>query len=168
MTSGPPRTWRLDLPYSRPPLTMNDRLHRHAAARLTAQLRRDAAMLARYVHIPALPRIAVELHYVPRDARRRDPINLEPTVKAIEDGLVDAGVVPDDVPQYVEPTAAVIDPPVRRIGPGPAPSRLYVLVRQLEPLPVISDAAADAILGLASLDAELRGHRPAPKVWSPW
>lgn len=163
MTGDPSRTWRLDLPYSRPPLTMNHRLHRHAAARLTAQIRRDAAMLACYARIPALPRIAVELHYVPRDQRRRDPINLAPTVKAFEDGLVDAGVVPDDVPQYVEPTPAVIDPPVRVIGRGPAPSRLYALVRELPAVELdITERAAAAILDLAAADAQLRGHhRPS-------
>lgn len=124
------RTWTFALPHTKPPLTMNQRLHWRAEHRIKAQLRRDVVRLARHARIPALPRVAVELHYVPRDSRRRDPINLAPTAKVVEDGLVDAGVVPDDVPLYVDPTPCVIDPPSG--GPG----RMYVVVRELEPLPL--------------------------------
>lgn len=91
---------------------------------------------------------------------------LAPTVKAIEDGLVDAGVVPDDDPRYVQPTPAVIDPPTTHLPRSLGGRRLYLIVREVEPLTQISDAAAAAILDLAALDAELRGHQP--KQWSPW
>ena len=43
----------------------------------------------------------VTLHYRPRDNRRRDADNLVPTLKALCDGLVDAGLVPDDTPNYM-------------------------------------------------------------------
>ena len=44
--------------------------------------------------------------------RRRDPHNYYPTVKPIVDGLVDAGVWPDDTPDFVEtrePMFAICD-----------------------------------------------------------
>lgn len=165
-TTRPLRVWTLVLPYTSPPLTMNDRLHRHARSRTVRQVRASAAVLARAHQVPRLDRIAVELHYVPRNAGRRDPINLAPTAKACEDGLVDAGVVPDDDPRYVLPTPAVIDPPSVELPPSLGACRLYLVVREVEPAPLMSDAAADAILDLAALDAELRGHQP--KQWSPW
>ena len=120
------RTWTLELPYTKPPLSLNARPpHWRVRHRITRNVRAEVALLARAARIPALQRIAVELHYVPRDRRRRDPINLAPTAKVLEDGLVDAGVVPDDTPQYVEPTPAVIDPPTGGTG------RLYLVVREL-------------------------------------
>jgi crossover junction endodeoxyribonuclease RusA len=124
------RTWTLELPYSKPPLTMNQRLHWRTEHRIKATLRRDVQLLARAARIPPLHRIAVELHYAPRDRRRRDPINLAPTAKVAEDGLVDAGVVPDDTPEYVDPTPAVIDP----AGPHRG-HRLWLVVRERPPLP---------------------------------
>jgi crossover junction endodeoxyribonuclease RusA len=57
-------------------------------------------------------RIAVGLTYVPRDKRRRDPDNLVvPLFKALVDGIVDAGIVPDDTPEYVIRSMPVILPP---------------------------------------------------------
>lgn len=44
------------------------------------------------------------------DRRRRDPHNFAPTLKHVIDGLVDAGLWPDDTPEYVrtlEPALAV-------------------------------------------------------------
>lgn len=43
------------------------------------------------------------------DRRRRDPHNLTPTLKAIVDGLVDAGLWPDDTPEFVTTTEPVLD-----------------------------------------------------------
>jgi crossover junction endodeoxyribonuclease RusA len=119
------RVWRLDLPMSRP-LSLNGREHWRRKAALVKRVRLLAFAKAQHVGVPALPRIAVELHYVPRDRRRRDPLNLVATLKPVEDGLVDAGVVPDDTPEYVEPTMPRLDPP-----DAAAAVRLYVLVREL-------------------------------------
>jgi crossover junction endodeoxyribonuclease RusA len=73
-----------------------------------------------------MSRIAVEVHYAPRDSRR-DAINLAATTKPVEDGLVDARVVPDDTAEWVVPTHGVIDPPTRGAG------RVYVIVREVLP-----------------------------------
>jgi crossover junction endodeoxyribonuclease RusA len=122
------REWTLDLPYTAPPLSLNGaRGNHYAHARQVKQVRRQAAFLAQQAKIPPLARCTIELHYAPRDRRDRDPHNLVATLKPIEDGIVDAGVVPKDTPEFVPPTTPVIDPPTG--GPG----RLYVVVRELEP-----------------------------------
>lgn len=124
------RSWTFDLPLTKP-LSMNDRQHWRPKARLVGYVRRITLLLAQQHRIPPVDRIAVELHYAPRDQRRRDPLNLVATLKPVEDGLVDAGVVPDDTEQYVEPTMPVIDPPTGKGNLG----RLYVVVRELPPRP---------------------------------
>lgn len=120
------RTWLLELPLTKP-LSMNDRQHWRPKARMVSYVRRVTLLLAQQHKIPALTRIAVELHYAPRDDRRRDPLNLVATLKPVEDGLVDAGVVPDDTAEFVEPTMPRIDPPTGKGSLG----RLYVVVRDL-------------------------------------
>lgn len=115
--------WRLDLPLSKP-LSLNSRQHHMVKARAVAQVRKDAQIIARAAKIPALDRIVVELHYAPRDSRRRDALNLVATLKPCEDGLVDAGIVPDDTAEFVVPTMPVIDPPTGTQG------RLYLLVKE--------------------------------------
>lgn len=120
------RAWKLDLPMT-VPLSLNSRQHYMVKAREVGRVRRDVAVLARAAKIPALGRIVVELHYAPRDARRRDRLNLVATLKPCEDGLVDAGVIPDDTDEFLIPTMPVIDPPTGTTG------RLYLLV--IEHLP---------------------------------
>jgi crossover junction endodeoxyribonuclease RusA len=122
----PLRTWTLDLPYRTPPLSLNGaRGNHYARARTVKQVRRLAGFLAQQARIPPLRRCSIELHYAPTDRRRRDPHNLVATLKPIEDGIVDAGVVPDDTAEYVPPSTPVIDPPTGKAG------RMYVVVREL-------------------------------------
>lgn len=66
------------------------------------------------------------------DQRRRDPANWAPTAKAIVDGLVDAGVLPDDDHRHVT------GPDLRR---GHGPRAIHV---HLTPLPTATaeDGAA--------------------------
>lgn len=90
------------------------------------ELRRLAWARACEAKIPPLGRVAIELHYEPRDKRRRDPFNLIATLKPLEDGIVDAGVIPDDTPQYSQPTVPVIHEPTGQLG------RMYVVIRELE------------------------------------
>jgi crossover junction endodeoxyribonuclease RusA len=125
VTAG--REWRLDLPMTKP-LSLNSRQHYLARARAVAAVRRDTRDLALLAGLPALERCAVAVHYRPRDRRRRDALNLALTLKACEDGLVDAGVVPDDTAEYVEPHGErlVLDEPSTEPGP-----RVYVIVREL-------------------------------------
>ncbi len=117
-------TWTLDLPYVRPPLTANDRMHHMVKARRTAAVRQTAGWLARANRVPALARCSVSLHYAPVDRRRRDADNLVPTLKALCDGLVDAGVVRDDTPDLMVKAMPVIEPPEH-------PARLWLVVTDL-------------------------------------
>lgn len=50
---------------------------------------------------PFLPAAIVEVRLPVRDSRHRDPHNYFATVKPIIDGLVDAGLWPDDTPDWV-------------------------------------------------------------------
>lgn len=100
--------WQIDLPITRP-LNLNGREHWRVKAKAVKQIRETTAALVRQAKVPTLNNISVELHYVPRDKRRRDPLNLVATLKPIEDGIVDAGVVPDDTPKYVKSIMPIID-----------------------------------------------------------
>jgi crossover junction endodeoxyribonuclease RusA len=119
------RTWTLDLPWTKPPLTLNGRMHWREKADTVKAVRYAACVLARAAGIPPLGRIAVELHYAPRDSRVRDAPNLVATLKPFEDGIVDAGCVPGDDGRYVCSPMPVLDPPTGSAG------RLYVIVREL-------------------------------------
>lgn len=113
------RTWEIRLPWTKPPCSANDRDHWRVKAGKVA----DVRAAARYAvacgwsdTTGALPNgadhIRVGLLYVPRDRRRRDPDNLVvPLFKALVDGIVDAGIVPDDTPRYVTRDFPVIAEP---------------------------------------------------------
>lgn len=93
--AGPGTTWTVELP----PLelvTSNQRLHYMAKARLMKAIRDSALWLARAQNIPNLQRARIvgELRFP--DRRRRDPANWADSAKAATDGLVSAGVLPDD------------------------------------------------------------------------
>lgn len=102
--------WRLVLPMTLP-LSLNDRTHFRVKAQAVKEVRDMVIVLARAAKIPPCRKVRTTLIYVPRDRRRRDPLNLVATMKACEDGLVDAGVIPDDNPDYVESCMPLIDLP---------------------------------------------------------
>lgn len=112
------RTWEIRLPWTKPPCSANDRDHWRVKASKVAEIRNAAADLAHYYVVMPADRwtepthIRVGLLYVPRDRRRRDPDNLVvPLFKALVDGIVDAGIVPDDTPRYVTRDFPVIAEP---------------------------------------------------------
>jgi len=110
--------YRLRMPWPRPPLSANDRRHRMARAKLVAQVRREAGWVVKGARIPACARVTIGLVYVPAISRRRDGgENYADTLKAAIDGLVDAGVVLDDTPEYVIRLMPVVAP-VDRDNPG--------------------------------------------------
>lgn len=51
--------------------------------------------------IPPCTKIAVEVYTTFKTRRLQDPGNNMPAVKAAVDGIIDAGVIPDDVPEHV-------------------------------------------------------------------
>lgn len=100
--------WTLDLPYERPPLNANQRLHWAKKAALTKQVRAASFWAAKDAGIPTCDRVRVTLTWFVRTTTRRDSDNVVPTLKALCDGLVDAGVVDDDTPVWMEKVMPVI------------------------------------------------------------
>jgi Holliday junction resolvase RusA-like endonuclease len=91
-------------------VSANDRDHWRVKARKVAEIRNVAEIYVWNRGMPAgLDHITVGLVYVPRDRRRRDADNLVvPLMKALVDGIVDAGVVADDDTEHVTRTMPVI------------------------------------------------------------
>lgn len=77
-------------------LTSNQRVHWRERARKTRYLRGVAEDMARARRVPGARRVHVAAEVAWPNRRRRDVHNLMPTLKALVDGLVDAGVIPDD------------------------------------------------------------------------
>lgn len=117
-------SWSFTLPITKP-LSMNDRGHHIARSKQVKALREATGWLSKQAKVPRMKRCRVTLIYEPRDARRRDPINLSATLKAVQDGLVDARVVPDDTLEYMESPVPMID------APSGQPGKLWVLVERL-------------------------------------
>lgn len=103
----------LELPWTAPPLSLNDsgqtRGARMAHARKRAEVRGTVHRLARAAKLPrGLDHVTVQLHYRPRDNRRRDTDNLAATAKPAYDALAAGtvkhpgyGMVPDDIPLHM-------------------------------------------------------------------
>lgn len=116
----------VDLVDGKPPLSLNDRLHWGEKFRRTSAIRNGIGWQAKAAKIGRRDHIVVQLHFVPPDRRRRDPSNLMATQKPAVDGLVDAGVVRDDTPQYVTELMPVLHEPGSprmwlEVRPAPGP-----------------------------------------------
>jgi len=98
-TPAGPFSQTFSFPWTKAPLSMNDRLHHMQKAKITAELR--ALMHATARHLPEMDRVEVALVWVVSDRRKRDEENIVATLKPLCDGLVDAEIVPDDTPQYM-------------------------------------------------------------------
>ena len=77
-------------------LTSNQRLHWGERARRTRALRWRATLAYREAGKPRLEVAHCVATFTYRDRRRRDDHNLGPTLKALIDGVVAAGLLPDD------------------------------------------------------------------------
>lgn len=133
------RVETLALPWTAPPLSLNARgASRGAAFAHNAkvnEIRTTTVGLAQKAHLPrGLTHITVQLHYRPRDRRRRDTDNLIATLKPIADALaagrparisrsgrpvpalIGYGVVPDDTPEYMAKPEPRIHAPERGAG----------------------------------------------------
>jgi len=109
-------TYRLALPWSRPPLTENSRLHHFPKAKLIREIRETGGWLVKQAKIPPVGFCEVTLVWVPSCARNRDDDNPTPTIKALADGIVDAGIVPDDSTKHMRRNPTVIDEPSKNPG----------------------------------------------------
>ena len=134
-----PRSWTIELPPGTPILTANDRLNRYAAQREINRLKGVAIQVARRARLPAISRAAVLLTYAPppRLVRYRHPLasqriedseNLQPTAKALVDGLVKAGVFPaGDSRKHVAWVNCVLLPEVHLRG------LLTLIITEIDP-----------------------------------
>lgn len=120
-------SWTLELPFTAP-LSLNHRDHWRVRALKTAEWRKATHLLARAARIPRCDRVSIELFYTPRDDRARDPLNLVASLKACEDGIVDAQVIADDDSRHHTSVMPVITArgPARRSG-----NRLWLVVTRL-------------------------------------
>jgi crossover junction endodeoxyribonuclease RusA len=102
-TATTPRDWSVKATGSRP-LTVNKvaTMHRHAWAQHTKATRAEWYWLGKRAEVG--PCTSVELTVTPLHADRRSPQDVAacaPEAKAAIDGLVDAGLIPDDSPQHL-------------------------------------------------------------------
>lgn len=103
-------TYEIVLPYDKPPLSLNQRLHWAVKAKLVKEVRATTARLAEQLQIPPLEAVEITLIYTPKTARKRDTDNLFATLKPAVDGLVDAGVLADDNTEIVKRLSVLIAP----------------------------------------------------------
>jgi crossover junction endodeoxyribonuclease RusA len=123
--------WTIRLPWPAPPITANQRNHWRKQATLVKAVRTSIhthISLGQFTGAPwpvMAGHVTVELHYWPRDKRRRDADNLVPTLKSACDGLVDAGVVRDDTPDLMTKVMPILHEP-------DGDPRVLLIVRQEE------------------------------------
>ena len=114
--------------WTAPPLNLNQRLHHRPKARITAEIKDETLLRARFHKLPkGCSYVRITLIYKPHDRRRRDAINLTPTLKAIEDGLVAYGLMPDDTPEFIDPVMPIIESP----DPGQRAGAVFVRIEVL-------------------------------------
>ncbi|MEU6756021.1 hypothetical protein [Streptomyces sp. NPDC046685] len=127
--AGVGRVWILLMPYGEL-LTSNQRLHHMAVHRIRKRLRAEAAAVVAAQGLPSIRRAAVFYVLHPRPInRKRDPGNWAPTAKAYVDGLVDAGLLPDDNHLHLLGPNPVMGPPV-----DTGTARMSLLIAELPAL----------------------------------
>lgn len=95
------REWTLTVPPI-PLLSSNDRLHWAVKMRRVKDLRLAGFALARRRGVPPLRKAEIEVIVHPGyRTRKLDPPNWSDTSKPLIDGIIDAGVLPDDSAQYL-------------------------------------------------------------------
>ena len=106
-------------------LSANTRHHWSVNREVARAWRRLAVAAARLQGIPTIQRARVVVTFHKATAARYDPGNLAPVSKAIVDGLVDAGVLPDDSHEYLVG-------PDHRAGEKTATPHVVVTITELE------------------------------------
>lgn len=131
-----PKTWRVELPPRQVLLNANERLHWSKEAPISKALRHTGWAMARYFKVPAMERAHAFFVYHPdteqrnqrrQGKQRRDPANWAPSAKAVIDGFVDAGVLPDD-------NSERLLGPDPRLGPPVPGSQFVVYITDLDSL----------------------------------
>lgn len=84
------------------PVLSNARMHHQAKAKAVKPWRQAGCVLARAQHIPPLGRVSIACWGRYPTRVMPDVDGVAPTLKAVLDGIVDAGVLPDDQPPFVQ------------------------------------------------------------------
>lgn len=100
---------RIDLPWTAPPITGNDRGHTKFSP--FARIKAEAQMAIRAAKVRPIVGADVTLHWLIPNRRRRDSDNINATLKACLDALVAEGVLPDDSWVHVPRSGNEIHPP---------------------------------------------------------
>jgi hypothetical protein len=113
LSGAGPREWKITLPAGLELLSLNDREHYMVRHRKAQALKDAAIVMTRKAKVPRLERIAISVYYDPPVRRNRDHDNLIATYKHLADGIVQAGVVPDDdsahvLPPHCEVTSLIV------------------------------------------------------------
>lgn len=129
-----PQSWRVELPPKTLLLNANDSMHWHKKAQIVQSLRNVGWTMARAHKLPSLERAHV-LYVIHPDTmkrnrtvqgkQRRDPGNWAPAAKAVIDGFVDYGLLPDD-------NSERLLGPDPRIGPPVPGSQLVFYITDLD------------------------------------
>ena len=105
---------RIDLPWPRPMIALNDSHgNKYAEAAGRRQVRTEARWAIRASGAKAVYPLPVRfaLHWRIPDRRVRDADRLAKTAKCVLDAVVDEGLLPGDDWRYVRESACVIHPP---------------------------------------------------------
>ena len=111
-----------------PLMNMNDRTHWRTYSRNARAWRAAARTAATDLDLHSLPPSIVTIELPVLGNRRRDPHNLFPTIKHAVDGLVDAGLWPDDTPEWVTTTEPRLRP-CTRAEHALTPVRIHITAR---------------------------------------
>jgi hypothetical protein len=106
--------YSLVLPYVRPLISANEarsRTHWRTQNATKAQVHADVLVLVRAGKVPPLAKGRLLLSWTPPDRRIHDADGLSWLLKACADGLVAAGVFPDDNSRVIDRMSMEITPP---------------------------------------------------------
>lgn len=138
-------TWSVLLPFRRIPLSGNDRGHtvaKHADQQKVKMLTRATI---RRVGIPPLKAVILELIYYPGRNSGPDPDNITATMKYVIDGIVAAGVIPDDDPARVLKTSQAVV--LRRLDPyDQGTPRMVIKIQDASALAPFEHVAPEELL----------------------
>lgn len=129
MTTTALRTYRIEIPARTVLITSNQRLNRYVQAERVKALRNTGFAMARAAKVPPMERAHIFYVLHPdTKSRRRDPGNWSPSAKALVDGIVSAGVLPDDNHEHL------LGPDPRIGAPVPG-SQLVLYITDLDSIP---------------------------------
>lgn len=104
---------RIDLPWTKPPLTGNrTRGNPYARANEVKAAKAQACEAVKAAMVRPIVGADVSLHFLPTSRQRRDADGLFPTLKVVQDALVLERVLPDDSWVSVPAATCRIHPPL--------------------------------------------------------